>query len=43
MNEYKKLFEEYARGNRITKSVNSFKVALFLKKGENSPVDNQTH
>src|SRR3989338_9541680 len=36
MDEYKRLFEEYVRDNRITKSGNSFKVKLFLKKGENS-------
>lgn len=36
MDSYKKLFEEYVWKKRITKSVNMFKVRLFLKKGENS-------
>ena len=36
MDDYKKQFEEYVRGNRITRSGNSFKINLFLKKGENS-------
>ena len=30
------LFEEYVRNERITHSRNSFKIKLFLKKGENS-------
>ncbi len=33
MDEYKKQFEEYVRGNRISRSGNSFKIKLFLKKG----------
>ena len=36
MDEYKRQFEEYVRGKRITRSGNSFKIKLFLKKGENS-------
>ena len=36
MDEYKKRFEEYVRGNRISNSGNFFKIKLFLKKGENS-------
>ena len=36
MDEYKRQFEEYVRGNRISRSGNFFKIKLFLKKGENS-------
>ncbi|MBI2137874.1 HEPN domain-containing protein [Candidatus Woesearchaeota archaeon] len=36
MDDYKKSFEEFVKGGRITKSINSFKIKLFLKKGENS-------
>jgi uncharacterized protein (UPF0332 family) len=36
MKDYKKLFEEYVKKNRITLSRDIFKIKLFLKKGENS-------
>jgi len=36
MDTYKESFEEYVKDKRITRSVNSFKIKLFLKKGENS-------
>jgi uncharacterized protein (UPF0332 family) len=36
MNNYKKSFDEFVKSKRITKSNNSFKTMLFLKKGENS-------
>lgn len=36
MEEYKDKFFEFVKDNRITKSNNSFKINLFLKKGENS-------
>ncbi len=36
MDDYKRLFEEYAAVARITKSRDTFKIKLFLKKGENS-------
>jgi uncharacterized protein (UPF0332 family) len=36
MDNYKKLFEEFVKARRITKSNDSFKISLFLKKGENS-------
>jgi len=38
MDDYKKLFEEFVKSKRITKSGNSFKIKLFLKKGESSLV-----
>ncbi|MEK6903497.1 MAG: HEPN domain-containing protein [Nanoarchaeota archaeon] len=36
MDEYKLIFEKYQVSERITVSQNSFKIKLFLKKGENS-------
>ncbi len=36
MDNHKRLFEEYAASGRITKSRDTFKIKLFLKKGENS-------
>lgn len=36
MDDYGQIFEEYVRNGRITKSGNTFKIKLFLKKGENS-------
>lgn len=36
MEDYKTLFDEFLKDRRITKSGNSFKIKLFLKKGENS-------
>ena len=34
--EYKKLFNEYSADKRIIKSIQSFKIKLFLEKSENS-------
>ena len=36
MDNYKELFAEYLKNDRITASKNIFKIKLFLKKGENS-------
>ncbi|MFA6073643.1 MAG: HEPN domain-containing protein [Candidatus Woesearchaeota archaeon] len=36
MEEYKKEFDKLVKVGRITKSSNSFKISLFLKKGKNS-------
>ena len=36
MKEYKEEFEEYAETKRIKKSTETFKIKLFLEKGENS-------
>jgi len=36
MREYKEEFEEYAETRRIKKSTETFKIKLFLEKGENS-------
>ena len=36
MNDYKELFERFVKQNRITKTNNSFKIKLYLNKGENS-------
>jgi uncharacterized protein (UPF0332 family) len=36
VDSYKKLFDECIKKNRITQSSNTFKIKLFLKKGENS-------
>lgn len=36
MDNYKELFEECLKNERITASKNIFKITLFLKKGENS-------
>ncbi len=36
MDNYKELFNEYIKNERITPSKNIFKIKLFLKKGENS-------
>lgn len=36
MDEYKERFKEFVKDGRITKSSNSFKVKLFLNKGQNS-------
>jgi uncharacterized protein (UPF0332 family) len=36
MENYRESFEQYVKDNRISKSMNSFKIRLFLKKGENS-------
>ena len=36
MREYKEEFEEYAETKRIKKSTETFKIKLFLEKGENS-------
>lgn len=36
MDNYKRLFEEHAAGGSIAKSRDTFKIKLFLKKGENS-------
>lgn len=36
MDNYKELFIEYLKNERITSSKNIFKINLFLKKGENS-------
>jgi uncharacterized protein (UPF0332 family) len=33
---YERIFEEYLKNDRITKSSSSFKIRLFLQKGENS-------
>ena len=38
MDDYERVFEEYTQDGRITKSVNMFKIKLFLQKGENSLV-----
>jgi len=36
MDDYKKQFDEFVQNRRITKSTNTFKIKLFLDKGENS-------
>jgi len=36
LNDYKELFERFVKQNRITKTNNSFKIKLYLNKGENS-------
>ena len=36
MDSYKKQFQEFVAQGRITNSTNTFKIKLFLKKGENS-------
>lgn len=36
MDDYKEQFDEFVRKKRITKSTNTFKIKLFLDKGENS-------
>lgn len=36
MDSYRRLFEEYVAGGRITASRNTFKIRQFIKKGENS-------
>ncbi len=36
MDDYKSQFNEFLRKGRITKSANTFKIKLFLDKGENS-------
>src|SRR3989344_1887626 len=36
MNDYKEQFDEFVKNKRITKSANTFKIKLFLDKGENS-------
>ncbi len=36
MDEYKKQFDKFVQEGRITKSINTFKIKLFLDKGENS-------
>jgi len=36
MESYKEIFEKFTEDKRITKSSNSFKIRLFLKKGESS-------
>ena len=36
MNEYKEDFNEFLKGARIRKSKDTFKIKLFLEKGENS-------
>ena len=36
MDNYKKQFNEFLKEGRITKSANTFKIRLFLDKGENS-------
>jgi uncharacterized protein (UPF0332 family) len=36
MDNYKEMFDEFVKSEKITKSRNFFKIKLFLKKGENS-------
>ena len=36
MDEYKEQFKEFLKKGRITPSMNTFKIKLFLDKGENS-------